>query len=109
MSQLDLHAHAEPAQQNPHTDPASAHEQQTHGEYPKLPGWTVQRHEDGTWTAKRRGSLTPVQREFGCALVVRASSLGELEVQAVAEGLKAAIVKAAEDLVDKTGEHPWRG
>lgn len=69
---------------------------------PTLDGWTVRRHTTAPiWTADRIGGLTDVEVEYGCAMRVTASTLGELEVRCVAENVKLGIVQAAERLAER--------
>ena len=78
---------------------------QNEHQIPALDGWRVQRHHTApTWTADRIGGLTDVELEYGCALRVTASTLGELEVRCVAENIKRGIVQAAERLAERMME-----
>lgn len=72
---------------------------------PRIDGWTVVLSEDGRlWTATRLGGLSAAQLEYGCRLRVTAFVFGELEVQCVAENIKAGIVCAAERLAERMAE-----
>jgi hypothetical protein len=65
----------------------------------EIDGWSVARSADGlTWTAHRRGALSPAQLEYGCRLWVGAHSFGELRVACHAEDTKAGLVATAEKL-----------
>ena len=78
---------------------------QNEHQIPALDGWRVRRHDTApTWTADRRGGLTDVELEYGCALRVTASSFGELEVRCVAENVKRGIVQAAERMAERMVE-----
>lgn len=83
---------------------------------PILDGWRVTRHDTApAWTADRIGGLTDLELEYGCALRVTASTLGELEVRCLAEDIKRGIVQAAERLAERMldaelqrGGRTWR-
>lgn len=65
---------------------------------PDIPGWDVERVDDERWLARRRGGLSRYQLDYGCRLIVGASSFGELELAVVAENIKATMTAAAEEL-----------
>lgn len=72
---------------------------------PRIDGWSVLLSEDGRlWTATRLGGLSAAQLEYGRRLRVSAFVFWELEVQCVAENIKAGIVCAAERLAERMAE-----
>jgi hypothetical protein len=76
---------------------------------PQIDGWRIEHHDTApAWSATRRGGLSNAQLEFGCALRVTASTLGELEVRCVAENVKHGIVAAAERLAERMVEAELR-
>jgi hypothetical protein len=77
-------------------------------EIPEIPGWSVARGESGTWLARRCGTLTPTQLEYGARLVVGANSFGELGVNCLAEDVKAGFIATAEELARGMAEAEFK-
>lgn len=75
---------------------------------PALDGWKVDLDSRGVWIATRRGTLSAAQMRYGVPLQVLGSTIGELEVKAIAADVHAAMVATAERLAEGMAAHPWR-
>ncbi|MFC5753396.1 hypothetical protein [Actinomadura rugatobispora] len=75
-----------------------------HDPHDEIPGWHVEPGQNGTWLARRRGTLSALQVEYGCRALVGANSRAELELACTTEDVKAGLVRAAERLAEGMAE-----